>query len=550
MIFLPLAGLLLCGYWSCKWAWKRQAWTVALAKRVAGWLWILFSTLYFSTASWFNQQDTKLTWQIYASLFVLFLLVYGLSWIYESAVDSRWFTYHFRQGRGGSAKWAGEGVFRKHAVPKPSYKRTSPFFFLGRTSNRHDSQCRNVGISGDEHLVTFGMVGSGKSRYVLYNAITYWHGPAIILDAKGELSANTAEQRERTHRADIKILSPFSTRHLEGMLDDRKVCYNFLDEVDIQSPEAMDYISAIADGCIIPNPRENKYWNQNAQLVLEGLIAHAKSTFSPEQQNLAYIADCISGIQEFTEVLAEMSVNPACGGIAQKAAQMVARAGEQEFGYLINGLEQSLKWAAHPAMRTHISRSNMTLRDLIREKNTFYIVLPFDRMKDTGQSRWMRVLLNMGMLIVQKAAQKPEPAVMFSMDEFLALGKFDAMTKNFREMRGAGVRCHLLAQDAASMKQIYGDEWKTFTANSTLQVLGINCDYTSEWVSKRLGEYRPKDKNGEPSSRPVSLLTPAEVERHLGKNAGNQIVIPSDGPPWQIKSVDWFKSRHSYRKKI
>lgn len=534
---------------------QRNAITFAIRKRICVWAVGLISTAWIILFE-FPAAAAPMDYAK-AVLFIFFsplATVYAIFWIVEEVLDSQWYHDNYRQGQGASGRWAGEAVFRRNEMPKGWYeytiqKQRLPRIFLGRSKRRFDSYPRNVGILNDAHMVTFGMSGAGKSVFVLYNNCSIWPGSMMVLDPKGELARNTIHARKK-YNTRCRILDPYGVRELQGHHDDLKCGFNPLAEIDLNDAGATAIVNGLAEACIIPSGGKNDaYWTENGQLILSGAIAHGISVLPAEQRNLPAIADMLTagGNEEFAKLLAGMSQNEVLGGLPQKAANIVRRAGERERGILLNELQRSLRWTSDPPMRESLTQADLSMRELWDGQDTsVFVVLPFDQMKPSGQIRWMRVLMRLGLSAVQQAQKKPEIPVLFVLDEFPALGRFDSIKKDFRELRGAGIKMWMLAQDAVALSDLYGDTWNGFTGSSTTQIIGINCSVTARWVSDRLGHFIKKEESGAMTSRP--LMEPAEVLAFLGKSAGNQIIIPTDGAPWQIDSVNWYSSPHAYRR--
>ena len=247
----------------------------------------------------------------------------------------------------------------------------------------------------------------------------------------------------------------------------------------------------------------------------------------------------------FGDLLAEMSQNSAVGGLPIRVASILMQAGDREFGSLLNEVRRSLKWATHPMMRKHLSTSDISLTELLDGKTSIFVCLPIDEMEMAKQIRWMRVILNLGISLIMKAEMKPKERILFVADEFPALGSFPKIVKSFRELRSANIKILACSQGTKELAALYPVDWHSLVNNSVVQILGINCEPTAKWVSEVVGKFRSKQKDS--SEKMIDLMSTAEVLRFLGKEAANQIIIPTHGPPMLLKSVHWYRSRHSYR---
>ncbi|PHR54425.1 MAG: hypothetical protein COA43_16575 [Robiginitomaculum sp.] len=454
-----------------------------------------------------------------------------------------------RLGRGGSARWAGPASFEKLNFLMGSITRQlngmrSEFgdgrIFLGKTLQLDAAWPNYIGIKDDAHMVTIGMTGAGKSTSVLFNNLPLWTGGAFILDPKGELAQYSYRQRGKHTRKAI-VLDPFNqTGEQNGIIRSR---FNPLSEIDVNSQAVGMALSNISEGCIVDDGDRNRHWTELGKTVIEGLIAHFLTTRPANQHNLPAIADAFLSLGDpeiegakvatkFKDLLVDMSANPACGGIVQQASSSILNSGNEGYGAIISTVQRGLKWATDPAMRDHLSESDFSLSELAEGSTTVYVVLPFDLIDISKQARWMRVLTTLAIASVQNARSKPEPSVLFVMDEFYSLGHFPKIEDSVVQMRGAGIKLWLFLQNLGQLQQLYAKNWETFTGNSNTQIIGIgNDNATTNWVSERIGDFIDNDKKNR------RLITAAEVSSFLGKEARKQIVLPVDGPPMRLQSI-------------
>ena len=534
---------------------KRNALTLAIFKRIillavaiTGALWIVLFE--FPQAISLLDYLQAVGWFFFAPLSVL----HASFWIIEEIRDAQWFNDGFRQGKGG--RYAGEAVFRRNEMPSgwrnySDQKKPEPRIFFGRSKRRFDSRPRNVGTLDDGHVVTVAQSGGGKSVFGLYNNCSTWPGALFQLDPKGELCRHTLAARIALG-FHCGVLDPCRVQELRGIDHAHRWRFNPVADIDINDHTAIAKINAIVEGTYIDGGgSDNTYWSESTKMLLAGAIAYCLAALPPETHNLPSIAELFTtgGNKELAALLAAMAKIDVCGGLPLKASSIIRRAGDRQLGILMAELQRSLRWTNDPQMRDQLSHSDFSFQDLIQNTGTtVYVVLPFNQMSETGQIRWMRVLTGLGLLALQTSPKKPDLPVLFSIDEAPALGRFDTLPKAFRELRGSGAKVWLHCQDLATLARLYGTPgWEVFTANATTQVMGIQCSFTADWISRRLGHFMAKQENSTLVSRP--LMEPAEVLSYLGKSAGNQLIFPMDGAPWQISSVNYFKSRHSYRKR-
>ncbi|QDT36055.1 type IV secretory system conjugative DNA transfer family protein [Stratiformator vulcanicus] len=130
-----------------------------------------------------------------------------------------------------------------------------------------------------------------------------------------------------------------------------------------------------------------------------------------------------------------------------------------------------------------------------------------------------------------------------------SVGRMESIVSAAGEVAGHGLRMHYVFQDLTQAKDIYGDRWQTFVANSgVVQCFSANDIFTAEWISKRLGRTTVaySERSGASgmalASQPfagtgrtetVDLLAPHEVMRYFAREDRHlrQLLLVSGQPP-------------------
>lgn len=518
-------------------------------------------------------------------------ILIGLPWLEATRTrliehpDFRaWFVF----GRGGSARWAGLASFEKNDVSvstaraimpfereKDERGLTSPHVYLGRTFLQDDVLPRDVGLKDEGHLLTIGGTAAGKSTTAIGPNLAMYEGVIIAVDPKGEHASRFIGRRQSPDYKsswDRKACPGVDTagrtavtKHFQNsrcfLLDPFKQvkryqghCYNPLDDIDINDPNVRGELSAISDGCAIPEGADATHFVESTKIVIEGLLAHVKSACAPEQQNLPYVADILQGLdpelriadpQKLEDLLIEMRTNEAAGGLPMMAANVLDSAGDRERGSILTTCYRSLKWATDPAQRRQLSRSDFRFDEVTAENGNFLsIVLPFEFMKASEQVRWMRVQINLFIAKIERRQQARKPPILFILDEFARLGTLKPIEDGIVTLRSAGVKLWLALQDLGQLKHLYKANWETFLNASNVQVFGVSDLQTATWISDRLGQavWRYKEGNGKDRvnrSERRPLMTPDEVMSFLGVDEPNQIVFPRTGYPMRLRRMSY-----------
>lgn len=491
--------------------------------------------------------------------------------------ENKTFRQLFLEGRGGSAKWASIASYEKRAHPlyaldaigvnSDDNGHTTDNIILGKSLFDDDPTPRTIGIKDDAHMLTIGMTGSGKSTTVLLPNLAMYKGSAIVLDPKGELANRTYRRRSNAHDLKVQNIPSNTKQHMGGkcyVLDpfseaDRLPSsrYNLLSEIDINSDRVRELLSAISDGCVTPEKGDSKHFEELAKYFIEGAIAHVLSKYPKKFHHLPFVFDLVHGIDtelkvadptKFKELLYIMMKNDAAGGLPQQVASKLLEMGDRERGSVLSTVSRSLKWIGDPAMRKHLIESDFEFSYFTHSYNprTAYIVLPDGLIKE--QMRWLRCLISVSIGVLRNSGNPYIPTLLI-LDEFPRLGgQIEAVAEGFGILRGYGIKLWAFIQDIGQLQKDYPDRWSSMTANSTVQVFGVNDIETAEWLSQNLGSAVHRRTDGREGFTKMyrkkvvqenvyPLLTPNEVMNKFGKTSNRQVVMPTDGLPMRLERL-------------
>ena len=482
----------------------------------------------------------------------------GLEYVKEHPEYRKMFIF----GRGGAARWGGLYSFLKYdfnAFINREEIKHAPIY-CGGTLWYDDVKLngRHVGLNSDSMMLTVAAMGGGKSLYAAWNTLLSWKGGAFVLDPKGEHAQRTKDVRGERFAA--HVLDPWSeVKHLyDGEIG---ATFNPLEEIDIHSPNAKDDIFQIVESCIMQEADENansKHFRENAQKIMTGVIAHVLSEYSEEHHNLPTIYDIIltgspegtiSMPEAFNVLVDKMAMNDAMGRAPMDAAKVLKEAGENERGGFITTLATGLSWVNTPVLRPVLMKSSFKLRDIKKNRETVYLVVPFEHMKN--HSRFLRTVVSLGLMACREQAYH-DYKTLYLLDEFPQLGTFRPIKEGLVTLRSRDVKIWMHLQNLGQLKERYGN-WQDFMSSCDKQFFAVNDHGSAEEISKMLGDYVERwveGKEGETKSvdknRP--LRSPSEVMEELKKDSGLQYVLPSDGSPLRLKLVSFKKNFRKYGK--
>lgn len=523
-------------------------------------------------------------WALLLPLSIAFLppfLIYQWQKLKEHPV----YRQFFLEGKGGSSRWASVGTF-DNLKGKLKQGFASFWFdkkgirtdgiYLGRTLFSDDPFQRHVVMKEDCHNITVGLTGAGKTTTVQNHTYSLYEGSIIGFDPKGELSLATANRRHHSNLGGKKttkkhfpngfvtIFDPFGVNAKYGF---QSTAYNCLAEIDINQPGARQLLAAISDACFTPEAMANDHFEENPKNIIEGFMTHVLTSYPKENHHLPFVYDLIRGINPQTgyvdmdyykSVILAMSKNAALGGLAQEAARILVEMGPNERGSMQSTMSRHLKWIGDPQMRKHLSKSSFSFKDFGVKKvkgkettliETVYIVVPDQMIKE--QMRYIRLMFNVALQIMQNRTSKPKIPTLVIIDEFPRLGgKVEAIAEGFGILRSYGIKLWVFIQTIGQLKADYPKRWSSMIGNSTVQAFGAGMgdNETAEFISKTLGARIIKRYERRKSfwvfSKKVlvnetarELLTPAEVTTKLAKSANIQIIFPNDGFPMRLERL-------------
>ena len=557
IIIWPILSLAVLG--------KIHEWVGAPLNKLPQYVWhfvlpIMFIATPFADITYSNRIFAETFMAIGVPFFILALPVYyklGHEYVKEHPEYRKVFIF----GRGGAARWGGLYSFikydfndfmnREEIKHAPIYCGKSLWYDDVKLGGRH------IGLDSDSMMLTVAAMGGGKSLYAAWNTLLSWQGGAFVLDPKGEHAQRTKEQRttklKRTH-----VIDPWGeVKHLyDGEIG---ATFNPLEEIDIDSPNAKDDIFQIVESCIMQEADENansKHFRENAQKIMTGVIAHVLSEYPKENHNLPSVYDIIltgapdgaaSDPKEFDLLVDRMGVNDAMGRAPMDAAKVLKEAGENERGGFVTTLATGLSWVNTPVLRPILMKSSFRMRDIKQNKDSVYLVIPFEHMKN--HSRFLRTVVSLGLMSCREHADH-DYKTLFLLDEFPQLGTFKPIKEGLVTLRSRDVKIWMHLQNLGQLKERYGN-WQDFMSSCDKQFFAVNDhgsaeeiskmlgDYVERWVEGRVGETKYVDKN-----RP--LRSPSEVMEELKKGSNLQYVLPADGLPMRLKLVPFSKNFKKY----
>ena len=315
---------------------------------------------------------------------------------------------------------------------------------------------RPIGFGDDNHLVTVAQTRAGKGRTVINPTLIHYAGPAVATDPKGELANATAARRhDLGHR--VFCADPFEATR--GRAKKFRARFNPLSILKPGSKTMIEDAGLIADAIVIPGNTQDPHWDESARAFLEGVVLFvATDQLFEERRHLATVRDLIAGQAESAgetgmDVLAEQmrannAADPAVHQQIMDAAEDFFTKPDDERGSVLSNTRRHLRFLSYPQIRHSVSGHDFDLSDLKTGIDgrpvTIYLCLPAMRMATCN--RWLRLFVNLALAAMEAIPGKPEPPVLFCLDEFPVLGTVKSIEQAVGLLAGYGVRLWPIVQ--------------------------------------------------------------------------------------------------------
>lgn len=192
------------------------------------------------------------------------------------------------------------------------------------------------------------------------------------------------------------------------------------------------------------------------------------------------------------------------------------RTPEKERGSILSSANTKMKLFLDVIIKKHIGRSDFSIKQLMEEKVTVYLVTPpksLDRTKIlfrlifsqiifelTGRMKEEKKAPPVKKNIIQKFVgwlyaeppRKFKNQLLLLIDEFPALDKLDVVEKGIPYVAGYGIKCLLITQSLKQLKQKYGRD-NSIVDNCSIQLyLTPNENESAKEISDMFGSYTKK----------------------------------------------------------
>jgi type IV secretion system protein VirD4 len=354
----------------------------------------------------------------------------------------------------------------------------SPFGFAAAAA-RAEAGGQPVAYHGDGHLMTVAPTGAGKGRGVIIPNLLAYRGPVIVIDPKGENYQVTARRRrELGHR--VVLLDPFGVTGAPG---DR---LNPLDVFDLARSHLDCDAEMLAALLSVGHQfQTDPFWNDSANGLLSGLIAHIASSCPRPERTLNQLRKFVYA----DDMDYDLAV------LLDKQALKSRMARDELVAYLSHPSDKTrpsvrstassyIKALGSEEVAATLGPSSFDLRDVVAGRPlSVYVVIPPEKL-DSHKSLlrlWVATLLT----AVASRKHIPPARTLFLLDECAQLGALPALRQAITLLRGYGLQIWCFFQDLSQLRLLYPHDWPTMVNNSAvLQAFG----FTNHLMAREWGE--------------------------------------------------------------
>lgn len=315
-----------------------------------------------------------------------------------------------------------------------------------------------VADMSDGHALVLAPTGAGKKRNVLAPTLLTARNPAIVLDVKGELARETAAYRRDVLGHEVRILDPWK------IATDTPDSFNPLDLLKAGSPEFGDDAYAMARLLQDTAPLKEAYWDESAQSVVSGLIAHAASSVGENDRSFGRVwelGNAEDAVYSLAVLLDTKAVHPFARA---QIAGLLSLSADNTRSCIISVMQQHLRVFSSDAVKAAVASTTFDV-DAVREGRplTIYICVPLAKLH--SHAALLRLWLGSLMELILTRVQAPPLPTLMLLDEIGQLGRMDQVLQAVTLARGYGMRCMLLLQSVSSLKRAYPTDHEVLLEN-------------------------------------------------------------------------------------
>lgn len=355
------------------------------------------------------------------------------------------------------------------------------------------NKCENKETSGrfglieddsESHVLVVAPTGTGKGRNFIIPNLLHYHGPAIVVDIKGEAAAVTAAYRREQLGQKVVVIDPW------GKSGQAASGFNPLDYLAWDAANLTDNAHTLASvlsggGSLKHN---DPYWDERGESLVAGMLVDQATAPDLTDRTMGAVwqrAQSDDLVMDLARRLDTQEVHPfakaqyqaflgVSADVTRSCIQSVACSHLRSFG--TDAVQEATK------------QTDFALSDIIDGAPlTIYIVVPPARL--TSHAQLLRIMISSLINLILERTSRPEKPTLLMIDEFAQIGPLDAIKQAVTLTRGYGVRCALFVQSYVQLEEMLPKQHKSFLENcGTLCTFGHSKMCMSRGMSEAFGD--------------------------------------------------------------
>lgn len=298
---------------------------------------------------------------------------------------------------------------------------------------------------GEGSMITVAPPGSGKTQCHVFPNLLAWHGPAVILDVKGEIYVGTSKWRQKN----VGPVYKFSP------LDPAKShCYNPLSLVRAEPDYLWEDSRFLADMMIVPSNASDPFWESKARDVLTAAISHVCYSGDPDTRPMFRIIDIVHGGKAWKDMIAGLQSAVDVRAMVQQGTSL-AEMNEKTRDSVLQTAQASLSaWSGERIGRA-TRKSDWSPLDLRSGKSpTIYICLRPNEVD--GYISVLRVFIAQHIrVLTSELPPRDAHPILFLLDELPRLRQMRPVEEALEIGRQYGIRLWMFTQSLGQLENSY-----------------------------------------------------------------------------------------------
>lgn len=392
--------------------------------------------------------------------------------------------------------------------------------YFGRKQGRDIGK----GINTDGHVIVFGGSGSGKSSCIAIPTLNKYSAGALVIDVKdgGELERKS---------------SFTGTSHTFRPGDSESIGYDPFWFLDSRQPE--NGLKEIAYSLIPTDTRNpSDFWVMNEQRYLMAALYYCYDlgqSFAEACRTIYCLSD-----QDLLDRIKESN----CGFAKAGMSDFYGMASETRGG-IIAGVGNALStFATDTDILDVLTKRPIMTPELLLSGERIFVCIPEHKL-DVYHELLQLIICQFLRYFEQLKDDKTKP-VLFLLDEFARLGKYDRLTNGLATLRSKKVTIVILTQSISQLDMIYGsDTRKVMIDNCSYKVILNASDTDSQqYFSKLAGTYSLHQKaytKGKSSSYNISKHETPIIKPEELATLKKELLITPYGIQWVDKQPYYIR---------